>query len=136
VSIPDTNGTSDVFVRDLQQGTTTLASVNYSGANSGNGISQTFGISPDGRFVLVLSEASDLVATDTNGVQDAFVRDVQTGRTALVSVNSTGTDSGNGLTAAAFLSADGRIVVFVSNATDLLPNGADGSFGVYKRPVQ
>jgi hypothetical protein len=68
---------TDVFVRDLQQGTTTLASLNHSGANSGNGISQGSGSVRTADSSCFLSEASDLVATDTNGVQDAFVRDLQ-----------------------------------------------------------
>ena len=64
----DTNGTSDVFVRDLQMGTTTLVSVNRFGTGSGNGDSSDApAISADGRFVAFSSTASDLTANDTNG---------------------------------------------------------------------
>ncbi len=64
----------DVFVRDLQTGTTRLVSVNRAGTDSGNGFSggQSPVISADGRFVAFWSLASDLVATDTNGVADVF----------------------------------------------------------------
>ena len=93
----DTNGTTrDVFVRDLQLGTTTLVSVNQFRTGSANGSSLVNTISPDGRFVAFFSEASDLVANDTNGTGDVFVRDLQLGTTTLVSINRFGTGSGNG----------------------------------------
>ena len=73
----DTNGSnSDVFVRDLRTGATTLASVNRTG--SGNGPSGDFFapplISADGRVVAFESLANDLVANDTNGTENLFVR--------------------------------------------------------------
>ena len=93
----DTNGTTgDVFVRDLQLGTTTLVSINRFGTGSGNGSSGWLSaISADGRFVAFSSLASDLVANDTNGTDDVFVRDLQLGTTTLVSINRFGTGSGN-----------------------------------------
>ena len=54
-------------------------------------------ISADGRFVAFASDASDLVANDTNGANDVFVRDLQLGTTTLVSINRFGTGSGNDL---------------------------------------
>jgi WD40-like Beta Propeller Repeat len=84
VATDDTNGEFDVFVRDLKTGTTTLVSVNRAGTDSGNGRSAAgFSFSADGRFVAFASEASDLVATDTNGQGDVFVRDLKTGTTTL-----------------------------------------------------
>ncbi len=79
---------SDVFVRDLQLGTTTLVSVNRLGTGSGNDFSVGPSISPDGRFVAFQSQATDLVAAfDTNSHNnDVFVRDLQLGTTTLVSV--------------------------------------------------
>ncbi|PYU86902.1 MAG: hypothetical protein DMG08_29040 [Acidobacteria bacterium] len=73
----DTNGTIDVFVRDLKTGTTTLVSVNSAGAGSGNGPSRLPALSADGRFVAFHSPASDLVANDTNGNFDVFVRSLK-----------------------------------------------------------
>ena len=74
----DTNGTGDVFVRDLLLGTTTLVSINRFGTGSGNGFSGPPAISADGRLVAFPSSATDLVTTnDTNGSQeDIFVRPV------------------------------------------------------------
>ncbi|PYU99124.1 MAG: hypothetical protein DMG10_26205 [Acidobacteria bacterium] len=116
----DTNFNSDVFVRDLKTGTTTLVSVNSAGTDSGNGFSIDAAISDDGRFVAFGSYAGDLVANDTNGGGDVFVRDLKTGTTTLVSVNRAGTDSGNGFSIAAAISADGRLVAFFSEASDLI----------------
>ena len=122
----DTNGTTDVFVRDLETDTTTLVSVNRFGTDSGNGESgggsvNTFYyktiISADGRFVAFTSSASDLVANDANGRPDVFVRDLQTGTTTLVSVNRLGANSGNGDSGVEGISADGRFVLFVSAPT-------------------
>jgi hypothetical protein len=69
---------SNVFVRDLKMGTTSLVSVNRSGNGSGNGSSDGPAISADGGFVVFASRATDLVTTnDINGSEeDIFVRPV------------------------------------------------------------
>ena len=72
----DTNGQPDVFVRDLQAGTTALVSGNQAGTASGNGRSEVPVISADGRFVAFVSRASDLAADDNNDRRDVFVRPV------------------------------------------------------------
>ena len=69
----DTNGSLDVFVRDLRAGTTRQVSVSSNGAQ-GDGISAGWAISADGRQVAFYSEASNLVPADTNGFPDVFVR--------------------------------------------------------------
>src|SRR5207247_9725815 len=84
------NRDNDVFVRDRKTHTTTLVSANSAGTASGGSISFAPAISPDGRFVAFLSDASNLVANDINGATDVFVRDLKTGTTTLVSVNSGG----------------------------------------------
>jgi Tol biopolymer transport system component len=166
----DTNGSSDVFVRDRQTGRTTRVSVGAGGAQ-GNRYSGVGGISADGRyvgfyvspergfwqsflydretgrttrlsvgiggkrangdvsiagislhgrFVVLTSIASNLVPDDTNGEQDVFVHDRQTGRTTRVSVGAGGAQ-GNAGSIGAGISADGRYVTFDSNATNLVP---------------
>jgi len=132
----DTNGTQDVFVRDLQTGTTTLVSTNWTGTNSGNDSSQTAFLSADGRLLAFDSYASDLVANDANGKKDVFVRDLQTGTTRLVSVNRLGTNSGDGESTAPEISADGRFVVFWGEASDLVANDSNGSTDVFVRDLQ
>jgi Tol biopolymer transport system component len=106
----DTNDTVDVFVRDLKAGATRLVSVGMNG-RAGNGPSFLSDLSATGRYVAFQSLASNLVPGDTNGVEDAFVRDLRTGRTERVSLLG----RGQGLIAAGVephLSANGRFVLF------------------------
>jgi Tol biopolymer transport system component len=72
----DTNGTLDIFVRDLVAGTIEIAS-RASDETLGNGFSARCALSADGRFLAFSSSASNLVGTDSNGVSDVFVRDRQ-----------------------------------------------------------
>jgi Tol biopolymer transport system component len=118
----DTNGVADVFVHDRQTGATERVSVDSAGLQA-NGPSGSPGDSPsvsaDGRYVAFWSDATDLVASDTNGSADVFVRDRQAGTTERVSVGSSGVE-GNGDSIDAAISADGRHVAFSSLATNLV----------------
>ena len=120
----DTNGYADVFLCDVSAGTNALVSVATNGVEGANGMSAEASISGDGRYVVFTSSANNLVAGDTNRTQDVFIRDVQSGTTALVSVNTNGTGPGNQASYSPALGADARLVVFRSKATDLAP----GSF--------
>jgi hypothetical protein len=131
----DSNGESDVFVRDLTRGITTLASINDAGTASGNSGSFDPRISADGRFVAFVSIASDLVPNDTNNTSDIFVRDLVTGVTTLISVNAAGTASGNGGSFELQISADGRRVAFSSMASDLVPNDTNGAADIFVRDL-
>src|SRR5438477_983608 len=88
----DTNGVTDVFVRDLWSNTTALVSANLAGV-PGSGICRGSAMTPDGRYVAFVSAATNLVAGDTNGIPDVFVRDLQASTTALVSVGAKSTNS-------------------------------------------
>jgi Tol biopolymer transport system component len=127
----DTNGTWDVFVRDRQLGTTLRASLDSAGLQ-GNDISSGSSISADGRFVAFGSNASNLVPGDTNTVLDVFVRDLQSGTTERVSVDSSGAegDSESGF-AGLSISADGQRVAFTSFATNLVPGDINGIWDVF-----
>lgn len=120
----DTNGYSDVFVRDMTAGTNILVSVNTNGNASGDGVSSTPAISGDGRYVAFASLADDLVANDNNRASDVFVRDLSDGTTTLASVSTDGIHPGNGDSFSPVLSADGRYLLFHSKASNL----AVGSF--------
>lgn len=113
----------DVYIRDLQLGTTKLVSRNFAGAARGNESSGSFdplGISDDGRYVVFTSFATDLTAfLDNNNQQDVFVRDLQTNTTKLVSVNKNGTGPGNNESSVGVITPDGRFVAFLSEARDL-----------------
>jgi Calx-beta domain/WD40-like Beta Propeller Repeat len=123
--INDLNGGNDIFVRDLTAGTTTVLSLNTTGTSTGNRPSHRPSISADGRFVAFDSDANDLVPNDTNNgigggqINDVFVRDLQTGTTALVSINNAGTDSGSSSSFEPQINADGRFVLFESGASNL-----------------
>ncbi|HEX8458649.1 MAG TPA: Calx-beta domain-containing protein [Pyrinomonadaceae bacterium] len=120
----------NIFVRDMQTGATELVSVNAAGTGSAGGFSYSPAISDDGRYVAFTSNASDLVGNDTNRNTDVFVRDRQTGTTELVSVNSAGKASGNSQSDFPAITSDGRYVLFISYATDLVSeNDATGIFG-------
>ena len=91
----------------------------------------TAGISANGRFVAFTSLATNLVRGDTNERQDAFVYDRRTGRTERVSVSSRGAQAKprsdpNGGSAAMDMSADGRYVLFRSDASNLVPGDTNG----------
>lgn len=118
----DTNRTRDVFLRDRLNQVTLLVSANTNGACA-NGTSRNPAMTADGRYVAFVSDASDLVAVDTNRIADVFVRDMLSGTTVTASVGARspafsyqafGSDS-------PLLSADGRYVAFFSSAAGLLP---------------
>ncbi len=130
----DTNNATDIFVYDWQTGVTERVSVGSSGAQANN-YSWTPSLSEDGRYVAFSSHASNLVAGDTNGKQDIFVRDRQTGITEIISVSSSGV-SGNNASIFPSISSDGRYVVFVSSATNLVPGDTNGYYDVFVRDRQ
>ena len=79
-------------------------------------------LSADGRFVSFTSFASDVVPGDTNGREDIFVLDRQSHHVERVSVSTAGVQ-GNSSSFQPSISADGRYVLFVSEATNLVPGG-------------
>ncbi len=128
---PDTNGAYDVFVRDTTSGTTVLASVDTLG-NQANAVSGDPAISPDGRFVAYFSNATNLVANDTNGRRDVFVHDLVTGETTRVSVDTAGVE-GDELSRRPSVSFGGRYVAFYSQATNLVAGDANGVADIFVR---
>ena len=114
----DTNGAGDVFVHNMQTGTTVRVSVDSSGVQ-GDGQSSYPSLSANGRFVAFESDATNLVAGDTNGSTDIFVHDLLTGTTQRATVDSTGVQA-NSASHLASISADGRFVAFESYASNLV----------------
>jgi len=131
----DTNGFRDVFVRDLHTGTNLLVSVGTNGNQSGNGQSHDPAISADGRYVVFNSSAQDLVVGDDNNKLDVFVRDLQGGTTALVSVCTNGISPGNQESSLLASSASGRYVLFHSRASNLAP-GSFANSNVFFRDLE
>jgi Tol biopolymer transport system component len=109
-----------------------------SSAQQGDRPSWTAGISANGRFVAFTSQATNIVPGDTNERQDAFVYDRRTGHTERVSVSSTGAqakagENPYGGSAALDLSANGRYVLFRSDASNLARGGAKGKMDAFIR---
>ena len=125
----DSNGNRDVFVYDTQAGTNTLVSVGMDG-NSAAGLSSSPVMSANGRFVLFTSTATNLVANNTNGAADIYLRDLDMGTTTLVNVDSNGSLLGTNGASAPVISQDGRYVAFLCKT-----NSSQSYPGTYWRDV-
>jgi len=104
--IGDTNRSSDVFVRDLQTGTTVLATVKPNSSWPGNKASYAPMLSADGRWLLFRCEATDLATGSFTGT-NLFVRDLSN------ATNYALTTAGAG---AASMTPSGRFVAFVAGS--------------------
>jgi uncharacterized repeat protein (TIGR01451 family) len=129
--LSDTNYTYDVFVRDRVLNQTTRVSLSSSGVQ-GIRRSANPAISADGRFVAFDSIAENLVPGDVNATSDIFVRDRLTNQTSRLSVNDTG-EEGNQSSQYPSISADGRYVVFESDASNLVPDDTNDLTDVFIR---
>jgi Tol biopolymer transport system component len=135
----DVNRMFDVFALPFGDFTADLLSVGLPGTRSvtafGPSLVEQGSLSVDGRYVAFVSQSDDLVSNDANGLSDVFVRDLVTGQTILVSVNQDGTGSGNGMSTAPRISADGRFVAFQSLASDLVDNDDNERSDVFVRDL-
>ena len=105
--------------------------------SAGNGASLFPSVSEDGRFVAFRSEATNLVPEDTDSDRDIYVRDRQTGAVTLVSrAGGPAGAKGNRHSYNPRISANGRFVVFRSNATNLVPEDTDQTEDIYVRDLQ
>lgn len=125
----DTNNQVDVFLSDLDDGTIDRVSIATDGSQS-NGWSKEPHVSDDGRYVIFTSSASNLVAEDTNGFWDVFLRDRSMGITTRISVGDLG-QQGNSYSGNPDMSADGRYLVFSSWSSNLLPNDVHSALDVF-----
>lgn len=126
----------DVFVRDLQLGVTTRASESISGGEP-NGDSQNAEISGDGRIVVFVSHATNLVTGDNNGFVDVFARDLANELTERVSTSHLGGDSDGDSNVYPHTDDQGRFVAFDSGATNLTPTDPNPSrYDMFVRDLQ
>jgi Tol biopolymer transport system component len=116
----DIHGTFSVYVRDFVADTIQCVSVSSQGVD-GNDDSTEASISPDGRFVVFRSEASNLVTGDVNFAADVFVRDRLLGTTQRVSVSGQEVQ-GNNDSRWPRITENGRYVYFLSTASNLIPD--------------
>ena len=127
----DTNNRRDVFVRDLINHSTKRISI-ATGGGAANGISYMPEITGDGRYVAFASNATNLVAGDTNAKADVFVRDTVTKVTTRVSLTAGG-GQGDGDSIRPSISTDGTRVVYESLATNLAPGVTNGHSNIFLR---
>lgn len=129
----DVSISSDIALRDIAAGTTTLVSQDTAGQQS-NGFTERPSISADGRHVTftAVADATNLFPNDTNALNDVLVRDTVASTTSVASVSTLGTTPGN----ANFsdISGDGRYVVFEAG-TDFDPANAFAGNNVYRRDL-
>lgn len=138
----DTNGTFDVFVRDMLLGETKRVSVSSVGAqgNDASGLEnswphwKTLSISSDGDIVAFESSASNLVAGDTNGKKDIFIHNLKSGVTQRVSVSTQGIEC-NVECIRPSLSSDGASIAFASEANNLVPGDTNNAKDVFVRDI-
>jgi hypothetical protein len=128
------NNVRDTFVYDYGLDTVFLVSVTPDGSANGNDQSSdpqfsenfTISITPNGRYVVFESKATNLVSgiNDTNTVVDVFRRDLELGETKMVSVNRNQINAGNSRAVCgkkgASISSDGRFVAFLSQSGDMI----------------
>ncbi len=129
------NSAGDTYLRNLDSGVTERVSVTPSGAQGdGTGYADN-AISPDGRFVAFTSRSSNLAAggvDDTNGVNDAFIRDLETKTTTRVSVSASGSQANSEITEVA-LSRNGSHIAFDTRASNLVAGDTNGVGDVFRR---
>ncbi len=130
----DSNGQSDIFVRDTVAGTTRRANVSSAGI-AANAWSFSPSISGDGQLVAFISAATNLVPDDTNVQLDVFVHDFQKASTRRVSVTSAGGQGSLGSQDPS-ISEDGRFVAFSSGAPDLVDGDTNDSSDVFVHDLQ
>lgn len=129
----DGNGRIDIVLKDLASGAVEMVSQATDGTLS-NGFSDDPSVSADGRFVAYWSLASNLVAGDGNLASDVFLRDRAMGTTERLSVSSGGAE-GDGPSETPAVSADGTVVAFASDATNLVAGDANGEPDIFVRDL-
>lgn len=127
----DTNEYWDVFVRDMDEGTTVRVSVDSDGFE-GYDDSWDPAISGDGRYVAFTTDA-DLDETDSGEYRDVYVHDLETGDTTRVSVDAEGGEGGRGSRSPA-INYDGQFIAFITGNSFVMDD-ENGSQDVYVKDM-
>lgn len=129
----DTNGTTDVFLRDRLLQTTVRASLGPGGVQANGGSGQP-ALSANGKFLAFQSGATNLQGSPAgSSLGDIYVRDLAAGTNELASVTTTGTGAGS--CAFPAMSHSGRFVVFESLASTLVPSDTNLASDVFVRDL-
>lgn len=125
----DSNGRSDIFLRDIAGGTTVIISIS-SDDEEANGDSRFPTIDNSGDLVVFDSTASNLVDGDDNGASDVFLRTISAGTTEILSTDDNGEEGDDG-SFRPVISADGEYVAFFSDAENFLNEDDNGLRDVF-----
>jgi len=128
---PPGHGFTNIFVAPVPAPYVSRVSVNNSGAEA-LGDCYDPEMTPEGRYVVYTSQASNLAFGDNNGASDIFVRDRVQGVTELISMNTAGA-IGNGASFSPSISNNGRYVAFASEATNLGPGDTNNVADIFVR---
>jgi Tol biopolymer transport system component len=124
---------AQIFARDRTANTTTRVSNGPTGGQATGTCSQP-AITPDGRYVVFVSDAPDLVANDTNSIADIFLRDRTGQTTTRVSVDSAGAEAmGPGAFGRPALSADARTIVFHGLSATVVSGDTNDATDIFLR---
>jgi hypothetical protein len=137
LSANDNNAVTNLFVRDLQNGSTRLVSrADGSNGAGADDSSSNPSISGNGRYVAFESNANNLSGTDNDNVSNVFVRDLQNGTTRLTSRASGTSGAGaDDASLSASISGNGRYVAFESLADNLSADDDNNVFNVFVRDL-
>lgn len=134
--VRDPGGSPDLFLYERAAGDNRIVTLHAPGLASltGLGDSRRPAMSADGRYVAFTSNAALLPGLETQARFNVYLHDRVTRRTVLVS-RSTGPGfaGGNGNSEEPRISRDGGVVIFHSQAGDLVPgqDNRGGTFGVF-----
>jgi Periplasmic component of the Tol biopolymer transport system len=134
LATPDPDRRTHIYLRDRDAGVTERMTVGLRGELA-NSYSWEPSVSADGRYVAFYSNADNLVADDRGQWSDVFVRDRRNGQTHRVSVSSAGV-AGNDYSVQPMISANGRYVVFVSLADNLVAGDTNARIDVFVHDLE
>ncbi|MET0527305.1 MAG: hypothetical protein ABW003_03000, partial [Microvirga sp.] len=129
----DTNGRSDVFLKDMQTGTLTLISSGSDGT-IGNDYSNDAQFSADGQSIIFTSKANNLVVGDNNNSLDVFRKNLNTGIVVRLTMSFDGVEA-NSHSNELVLTPDGRYAVFTSYASNLAINDTNSASDIFLRDL-
>ena len=139
----DNNSSKDVYAYSLSSRSVSLVSVNNNANSSGNADSGTatylgappLVITPNGRYVVFRSGATNLLSGVIERNQKLYRRDLQSGITTLLTVSSTLNSDANADSEYMGSSSDGRFITFQSSASNLVQNDTNFRSDVFVRDV-
>lgn len=130
----DSNDTYDIFRKDLKTGKVLRVSTNAQGVE-GNSDSWWSAVTPNGRYIVFGSAASNLVPGDSNGSYDIFRKDLKTGKILRVSTDEKGVE-GNSDSEWSAITRNSRYVFFGSVASNLVPDDSNDSYDIFRKDLK